>query len=321
MALSFGEPFRGLDAGAFAAFEPRKWSSNVFNMERMRLRDQLLSVGHSLEAAVVADRRLRWDVTPHAPCVFNSKRVSELVLFFTRSEEQQKAIAPLLDARISLPDQISDAGEHHRNLFLGLRLDSEGVEAGLMCHSTAWLDVMNLLNRCRQPAEALELVRLVRSMPAGCGVRIGPSLEIPAPEFDVEHVKRLEESVLNETFLIRFGRALSPGDGTLAASSFVPFLRDLLPRLLPLWDFIAWRPASNYLVATLPGGAAAFKDAPVVSNDGSIIDYAVGSKVRLVDGVFSGRQGVVAEIDAKGHVRVLIGKVAVRLDARQVRKA
>ncbi len=319
--MSFGEPFRGLDAEAFAAFEPRKWSSNMFNMERMRLREQLLSVGQSIETAVARDRHLRWDVTPHAPSVFNAKKVSELVLYFTRSEEHQKAIAPLLDARIALPDQISDAGEHHRHLVLGVRVSHEGAEAGLMCQSTAWLDVMNLLNRCRQPAEAMEFVRLVRSMPAGCTARVAPGLEVPAPEFDVEHLKRLEEAVLNETFLIRFGRPMTPGDPLLAASVFAPYLRDLLTGLLPLWDFMAWRPSSNYLVAALPNGVANLKDAPIVSNDGSIIDFGVGAKVRLVDGVFAGRMGVVADIDSRGHVRVLLGKVAVRLDARQVRPA
>jgi transcription antitermination factor NusG len=258
-------------------------------------------------------------VTSHAPSVFNGKKVSELVLYFTRSEEHQKAIAPLLDARISLPDQISDAGEHHRHLFLGVRVDHEGVEAGLMCHSTAWLDVMNLLNRCRQSAEAGEFVRLVRSMPAGCSARVSSVLDVPAPEFEVEHVKRLEEAVLNETFLIRFGRRLPPGDPALAASSFMPYLREMLVAHLALWDFMAWRPASNYLVAGPPNGAALMKDSPVVSHDGGIVDFGVGARVRLVDGVFAGRPGVVVEIDAKGHVRVMVGKVAVRVDARQVR--
>jgi hypothetical protein len=319
--VSFGESFHGLDAEAFEAFEPRKWTSNVYNMERMRLRDQLRFLGASLEAAVAQDRHLRWDVTPHAPCVFNAKKVSELVLYFTRSEEHQKAIAPLLDSRIALPDQISDAGEHHRHLHIGLQVTHEGVEAGLMCHSTAWLDVMNLLNRCRQPAEALEFVRMVRSMPAGSTARVAPGVEVPAAEFDIEHVRRLEEAVLNETFLIRLGRHLPPGDPLLGASAFLPYLRDLLPGLLPLWDFIAWRPASNFLVGASATGAANVKDAPIVSHDGGIVDFGIGRKVRLVEGVFAGRTGVVVDIDAKGHVRVMVGKVAVRMDARQMRPA
>jgi hypothetical protein len=317
--VSFGESFNGLDAASFDALEPRKWSSNVFNMERMRLRDQLRFLGTSMEAALAHDRHLAWDVTPHAPSVFNAKKVSELVLYFTRSQEHQKAIAPLLDSRISLPDQISDAGEHHRHLILGLRITHDGVEAGLMCHSTAWLDVMNLLNRCRQPSESLDFVRMVRSMPEGCTARVAPDLEVPAAEFDTEHLKRLEEAVLNESFLIRIGRWMQPGDPLLASSTLLPYLRILLPGLLPLWDFFAWRPASNYLVGASPSGGGTVKDAPVVSHDGGIIDFGVGTKVRLVDGVFSGRTGVVIDIDAKGHVRVLVGKVAIRMDARQMR--
>lgn len=331
--MPFGDVFRGLDAEAFAAFEPRKQGSNQYNRERMKLRDALQSVGSALEQPVGRDRHLRWDVSPHAPCLFNGHRVQDMVLFFTRSGEQQKAIAPLLDSRIALPDQVADSGEHHRHATLGARVTADGVEAGLLLHSTAWLDVMNLLNRCHASAEAGEFVRLVRALGPQAVIRVAPGTEIPAPEFDTPQLHRLEEAVLDEPFLVLAGRRIAPGDTVLSASTFVAFLRDLLLSLLPLWDFATWRPASNWLLPSSsipaaalasssgphPAASAGTHDALVLSAGGGVVDFGVGAKVKLVDGVLAGRPGVVTEIDGKGHVRVLVGKVAMRVDARHVR--
>ena len=43
-----GESFRGFEARAFEAFEARKWASNVYNVERMAVRDQLRALGQAL---------------------------------------------------------------------------------------------------------------------------------------------------------------------------------------------------------------------------------------------------------------------------------
>ncbi|NOZ00860.1 MAG: hypothetical protein GXP54_03100, partial [Deltaproteobacteria bacterium] len=160
----FNQQFGGFDTKAFEAFESRKWSSNVFNMERLNVREQMKALGEILEGPLSNLHRFYWEVTTHTPSIFNGRSVSEMVLYFTRNLEEQRAIVPLLDSRISLPDQISDAGEHHRHVTLVVRIDHEGCDVGLMLHSTAWLDVMNLLNRCRVPFERTNFVNLVRSL-------------------------------------------------------------------------------------------------------------------------------------------------------------
>lgn len=311
--MAFMEPFNGFDAAAFEAFEPRKWSSNLFNMERMRVRDALRSLGTALEPALTATRPFAWEVTPYAPSVFNGKRVAEMVLYFTRTAEQARAITPLLDSRIALPDQISNAGEHHHHVTLGVRIDAEGVETGLMVHSTAWLDVMNLLNRARSAEGAQDLVHLVRRLPEGTCFRVAPGRDIPCAEFLPEHVRVLEDSVLNEQFLVRVGTAFDASDDRVAAAGFTPYARGLLTALVPLWEFAAWRPASNYLATE-----KASKDAPTVTSDGSLVRFGAGAKVRLVGGLFDGRVGVVTDLDAKGACRVLVGRVTVRTEIRSL---
>jgi hypothetical protein len=314
--VSFGETFQGFDEAAFAAFETRKWTSNLFNIERMKVRDQLRALGAGLDPELSRGRAFHVDVTNHAPTILNGKKVNELVLYFTRTEEQQRSLAPVLDRRISLPDQIADSGEHHRHATLGVRVSSGGVEVGLMLRSTAWVDVMNLLNRVRKTEEAEELARAVRRLPAGSFVRVAPGREIPAAEFEAPEARAFEEAVLNDAFLILFGRRIPADDVIASGAGFAALCRDVLVACLPVWDYVAWRPASNYL---MDDSTRATKDTPTISSDGSIVDYSPGTKVRLVDGVFAGRQGVVTEVDSKGLVRVVIGKVTVRTDTRSVR--
>lgn len=310
--MAFSDSFSGFDAAAFQAFEPRKWSSNLFNMERMRVRDALRAIGAALEPALCAARPFAWDVTPYAPSVFNGKRVAELVLYFTRTEEQRRAITPLLDSRIALPDQISNAGEHHHHVTLGIRIDAAGLDVGLMMHSTAWLDVMNLLNRARGADEAQELVHMARRLPEGTRFRVAPDQDVPCGDFLPEHVRVLEEAVLNEQFLVRVGASLLPGDPVVTSAAFIPWCRDLLATLVSLWEFAAWRPASNFLATDKASG----KDAPAVTADGSLVRFGKGAKVRLLGGLFAGRTGVVTDIDTKGTCRVQVGRVTVRTEVR-----
>jgi len=310
--LLFDEKFEGFDERAYSAFEERKWSSNMFNMERLAVREQMKALGSLIHQGLSGDYGFFWDVTPHTPSVFNAKSVSELVLFFTRNQDEQRAIVPLLDSRISLPDQISDAGEHHRHATLGFRIDQQGCEVGLMLHSTAWLDVMNLLNRCRVPFERATFVERVRTLPAAVFFRFSSKEEIPASEFNGGHVDRLEEEVLNEEFLIFLGVRFDADDGEPKSGGFSGTCLEVLGALLPIWEYVAWKPASDFLEV-----AEESKRLRSAGESGTA-DLAVGHKVRVSSGVFAGRDGIIQDMDHKGFVRVLVGKVSVRTDGRSL---
>jgi transcription antitermination factor NusG len=47
---------------------------------------------------------------------------------------------------------------------------------------------------------------------------------------------------------------------------------------------------------------------------------AKNDRVRIVRGMFAGKTGVVQEIDAKGSLRVLVGKMTVKVDIEDVAK-
>lgn len=313
--MSFATRFTGFGREAFAAFEPRKWSSNLYNLERMAVRDQLRALGASVEGVLRPERPLVWEVTPHTPSIFNGRKVQELVLYFTRTEADKKAILPLLDSRLSLPEQLSDAAEHHRHVTLGVRITRHEVEVGLMLHSTAWLDVMNVLNRCRNPLDRSQFLARVRDLPAGSVVRVAPERVVASSEFDGVHLVELEDAVLNETFLIFFGRRFDAESPVPRSESFITACREVLAATRVLYEFIAWRPASDFL------GVADEGRRMRAASEAEVADLSVGARVQLTAGPFVDRQGVVTELDHKGFVKVLIGKVAIRTHGRFLRPA
>jgi len=322
--LVFGAPFAGFDAAALAVFEPRKQSSNQYNRERMGIRDALRELGEAAAPVLNRERTFSWDVSPHVPCLFNQHRVEEMVLFFSRTEEQRKAIGPLIDSRISLPEQVAGLAVHQQHLHLGVRVSLEGVEVGLMAHSRAWLDVMNLLNRCRHPSEAMELRHRIRMLPSDFRVRIAPDEYVLAGDFEETHLERLETSVLHESFRILAGHLSPPGNPEVMSQGLRSHVVETLTRLLPIWDFWAWRPSSNWLIPesqvplTVMGQEQPVRDVLRVSSGGGAVDFRVGDRVRIEAGILAGREAVVTEMDVRGQARLLVGKVALRVDARHL---
>jgi len=247
------------------------------------------------------------------PSIFNAKSVREMVLYFTRTEAEKKAISPLLDKKISLPDQISDAGEHHRHVTLGVRVAQDGLDLGLMMHSWAWLDVMNLLNRCKESFELSKFLGELKTLPADLTFRVAPNVEVPVAEVTAEHLRQLEEAALNAPFVIRIGRHYDRSEATLRDAPFIQTCRQVLSALRPIWEFIAWRSVSDYLDVAKEAKRAK------VAAEAAVSDIAVGSLVRITEGLFAGREGKVTDLNFKGNVKILLGKVTILTEGRSLK--
>ncbi len=85
-----------------------------------------------------------------------------------------------------------------------------------------------------------------------------------------------------------------------------------LAALLGPYKFIAWSRDNDYVLMreALQKEKQARRQKGLVKNDA----------VRIVRGMFAGKSGVVQEVDAKGGIKVLVGKVAVKVDAEDVLK-
>ena len=82
--------------------------------------------------------------------------------------------------------------------------------------------------------------------------------------------------------------------------------------MLPIYRYIAWSRDNDFVSIK----EALQKEKQQKRQKG----LAKNDAVRIIRGMFAGKQGVVQEVDAKGGLRVLVGKVAVKLDAEDVQK-
>jgi preprotein translocase subunit YajC len=117
---------------------------------------------------------------------------------------------------------------------------------------------------------------------------------------------------LGTTHWLVIGRSLARGDATAAGDAFAGGARRELSALVPIYHFIAWSRDNDFVLMR-----EALKQEKQAKRQKGL---AKGDRVRIVRGVFSGRTGVIQEIDAKGALKVQVGAVAVKMGADEVEK-
>ena len=121
--------FPGIQAQHFDAYEERKWSSNRFNLERMRVRELLEELCRpAVERLQQSGETLRWLSTPDHPSIFNKHCVDFQSVLIVRGEDEERRIQPLLDRATSLAESLDAPTQHHHQVVLSLRVDFQGFQ-------------------------------------------------------------------------------------------------------------------------------------------------------------------------------------------------
>jgi transcription antitermination factor NusG len=108
------------------------------------------------------------------------------------------------------------------------------------------------------------------------------------------------------------GRTVSRDEALAAGPGIVAQAAHALTALFLAYRFIAWSRDNDFLSMreALQKEKQARRQKGLAKND----------PVRIVRGMFAGKQGVVQEVDARGGLKVLVGKMAVKVDAEDVLK-
>lgn len=317
--------FPGFASADFEAYAQKKWKSNVFTRERLEVKQKLLVLGRELQGALTAadGSPLACEASVEYPALWNHKQVEAQHLFFSRNEGARKELDRIIDRQTSLAAALDDPTPQRKHVFVALTLANDNVEVCVKLHPDARIDRQNVERKCEDHFESEKLVHLARSL--GDGFRVGVTPELtPAAELDEGQLKQLLVKLAQPTQpvtaalpgapqrVLYFGRAV-PRDAVLAAgAAIVEELRGNLSHLVGIYRFIAWSRDNDFvsMKETLLKERQAKRQKGVAKND----------SVRIVRGMFAGKSGVVQEIDAKGQLKVLVGKMAVKVDAADVDK-
>jgi len=315
--------FPGFTKGDFDAYEPKKWKSNVFNRERLEVKQKLLSLGRELQGALTgADGApLAVDASVEHPALWNHKQVEAQHLFFSRNEDQRKELDKIINREKSIASMIEDPTPLRNHVFLAVTLEQNALTVSVKLHPDAKVDWQNLERKCEDHFEREKLLGLLHSLDEPFSAGITPelqpvrSLDDDALEQWVARLSAPQPMALPGTApkLLFVGRAVPRDQAIGAGANIVAEVRASLSSLLGIYRFIAWSRDNDFVSMreTLQKERQAARQKGVAKND----------VVRIIRGMFAGKQGVVQEIDAKGALKVLVGKVAVKVDVADVAKS
>jgi transcription antitermination factor NusG len=315
--------FAGFTNADFDAYVQKKWKSNVFTRERLEVKQKLLQLGRELQPAMLAadGSPLACEASVEYPTLWNHKQVEAQHLYFSRNEGARKELDQIIDRQKSLASMIDDPSPQRNHVFLALSLSHSELEVSVKLHPDARVDRQNLERKCEDHFEAEKLVRAVRELGASWRAGITPELG-PAAELDEEKLKQILGKLAQPAplalpgtpqRLLYVGNALPQAQVVERGAGVAGELREALGHLGTIYRFIAWSRDNDFvsMKETLQKERQAKRQKGVSRNE----------KVRIVRGMFAGKSGVVQEIDAKGQLKVLVGKMAVKVDAADVDKA
>jgi len=312
--------FPGFTDRDFDAYAPQKWKSNVFNRERLEVKQKLLLLGKELAGSLVAadGSPLLSEASVEHPALWNHKQVEAQHLFFSRNEGARKELDRIIDRARPMASMLEDPTPQRNHLFLAVTIGHDHVEFAVKLHPDARIDRQNLERKLGEHWENMKLLELIRDLPAGYTVGVTGGTQFPAATIDDSALKAAlaelaKPELPGKTHLLVVGRAVPRSAVAAEGSGLLETARGELAALLPIYQFVAWSRDNDFVLMreALKQEKQAKRQKGLAKND----------KVRIVRGVFAGRTGVIQEIDAKGALRVLVGTVAVKMGADEVEKS
>lgn len=317
--------FPGLTGADFDCYEPRKWKSNVYNRERLEVKQKLLTLGREVGGGVQGgDGSLLFiEASVEHPALWNHKQVDNQSVFFSRHEAARKELDGIIDRSKPMASLLDDPTPQRNHLFLAITLTHDALEVSLRLHPDARVDRQNLERKIDEHYEAERLIGLLAELSGGYRLGITPELtELEAGELTPDGLNELVGKLPaggamslpgQPPHLFYIGRQLPRSELLgLTPEETVEWVRERLRELVPIYRFIAWSRDNDFVSMR----QVLDKEKTVKRQKG----LHKGDKVRVVRGMFTGKDGLVQEVDAKGQLKVLVGKMVVKLDAADVER-
>ena len=326
--------FPGLTGSDFECYEPRKWKSNVYNRERMEVRQKLLVLARQSASGLAGSdgAPLFIEASVEHPALWNHKQVDTQSVYFSRNEAARKELDGFIDRQKPIASLLEDPTPQRNHLFLAITVSYDAIEASLKLHADASVDRQNLERKLDDHFESERLVSFLGELPSTFRVGITPELR-PTAGIDADAVL----DILGE---LPAGNSASGGTGLgfalpgqpvpparmfyvgcsldrraalgLPVAEQEAWARATLSQLLPIYRFIVWSRDNDFVSMrqVLDKERTVKRQKGLHKND----------KVRIVRGMLTGKDGVVQEVEAKGQLKVLVGKMVIKIDAADVER-
>lgn len=299
----------------FNAYLDHKWQSNVFNRERLEVKQKLTALGRLLSPMMLASNGapLECEVSSEHPALWNQHRVQNQYLFFSRNQASRPELDNIINKKRSIAALIEDPSPLRNHLFLSVMINKQQIELALKLHSDAVVDRDNLLRKCQEFFQREKLVNMIAGLPEEYFIGLAGIHEIPTSECTDPQLQQLLQEFSNSSgSMFEIHRSLPRDNPLVRENTFVDFSKEQFGYLLPILHYIAWTRDNDYVLMrdTLKKQEIKQKSRGLTKND----------TIRVMRGMLSGKTGVIQEIDAKGNVKALVGNMLVKLNSSDVEK-
>ncbi len=303
--------FPGFHDSDFDAYAPNKWASNVYNLERLRVKEKLEALATVLSQTIEFDPPLCWELSSEHPALWNNHKVESQDLYFLRTEDERKRLFSHVSKRRKLGNLLQEPSPFLEHLHLAIKVTHEGLDVSMALMPEATLDHDNLIHKLEDPWQRSEMVSLLSDLPERFDRQLaGRSMTDPQ-----ELVSLLAETKVNpegRTPVLCLCDNLEKSDPVLEGpQSFDRLLSDL-QALMPLFRFIQWTKDNDHLLIT--------EELRKTETEQKKKGIASGDKVRITDGLWAGKVGEVTGMDSRGQAKVLVGKMTVQVKAEDLIK-
>ena len=345
--------FAGFIDSHFDAYQQKKWRSNAFNLERMAVKELLAALGLELDGPLTAadGAPLACEVSVEHPALDNQKQVDSQQLYFTRPPDARQELDRVMDRSRGMAALLEARSTQRSHISLSVSVRVDHLFVGLaLCHD-ADIDRRNLEKQLARPEQAQAFMALLRSLPPEIAVH-GPGhatgVRMPACQAPLETVQQHLAALPlgGQTRWLTLGRRLQRAEAVALGNAIREPIAATLGALLPVYRFIAWTRENDHIDmrdrldsltertravarSARRGEGAGFAQADAGELSGTPDarkaartqpGLTKGDQVRIVSGMFSGRTGVIQELDGKGILKILVGTIQIKLEAHEVEK-
>src|SRR4029453_5313119 len=112
---------------------------NVFNRERLEVKQKLLALGKELAGMLTASdgSPLLCEAPVEHPALWNHKQVEAQHLFFSRNEGARKELDRIIDRSRPMTSMLEDPTPQRNHIFVSMSLDQQRIELAVKLHPDA----------------------------------------------------------------------------------------------------------------------------------------------------------------------------------------
>lgn len=241
--------FPGFALDDFDSYVPERATSNMFNRQRLAVKEKLLEIVHAAADAVrAACPGLEAAATDHAPTLRNGKRVESQWSFFWRDPELRARFAEVIEGSRGVSDLLADPPPWWRHAILAASVAPDGFAVALRISAQALVDAANLRTLLADAEARERLLASIRALPEPFVFTVPGGERVPAPAVTPATL---------EAFLAAFpeggaswfevGRVWPKPEAAAAGSGLLRRAAEDLARLAPLYAAAAWTPENDHV--------------------------------------------------------------------------